>query len=77
VTTVYVAMINDRHADPEAHVFSTAEAAIDYARTWAQDNALRPSDFSESDVEDLLYYASYSATEGDSVWVVERTIDAP
>jgi hypothetical protein len=77
VTTVYVAMINDRHADPEPKVFSTAEAAINYARSWAQDHALHPSDFAESDVEDWLYYASYSASEGDSVWVVERTIDAP
>lgn len=73
-TTVYVAMVNDRHTDPEPHVFTTAQAAIDYARATAHQNA-RPGLPVEYDIDAWLYHASYS-TEGDSVWVLETTMDA-
>jgi hypothetical protein len=75
VTTVYVAMICDRHTDPEPHVFSTADAAINYARSQAHANAHDPADVEESDIAGWLYYATYSG-EGDSVWVVGKEIDA-
>ncbi len=73
MTTVYVAMINDRHAEPEPVVFSTPEAAIDYARTWAR-NHDHHGDFEESEVRGWLYHATYSV-ESDSVWVLERQVD--
>ena len=72
---VYVAIIHDRHAEPDAEVFTTADAAITYARTWAQEHAHFPDDFEEHDVKEWLYYADYSC-EGDSVWVLEKNIDA-
>jgi hypothetical protein len=68
-------MINDRHADPEPYIFSTAEAAITYARETAQDYASRPGDFKEQDTPDgWLYYATYSS-EGDSVWVLAKELE--
>jgi hypothetical protein len=74
--SVYVAMICDRHADPEPFVFSAAEAAIAYAREQARTSARGPGDVLESEIEGWLYHASYS-NEGDSVWVIEREIDQP
>ena len=76
MTTVYVAMIADRHSDVEPGVFSTPEAAIDYARRTAHEFASEPGDVEESDVPGWLYHADFSP-EGDSVWVVETTVDAP
>lgn len=74
--TVYVAMICDRHTDPEPYVFTTAQAAIDYARVEAEANAHRPEYVEESAVDGWLYHATYSV-EGDSVWVLEKTVDQP
>jgi cell division protein YceG involved in septum cleavage len=71
---VYVTMIEDRHSDPEPYVFSTAEAAIAYARACAREYAHSPDDVQETNVEGWLYSATYSV-EGDSVRVVEKTID--
>jgi hypothetical protein len=65
-TTVYVVMVNDRHRDPEPVLFSTAEAAIGYARERARDWLV------EDDAGDdlgWLYYATHPS-ESDSVWVV-------
>ncbi len=76
MTTVYVAMINDRHAEPEPELFTTAEAAIDHARTWAQEHAHYDDDFEEPAIpEEWLYYATYSP-ESDAVWVVAKDLDA-
>jgi hypothetical protein len=72
---IYVAMICDRHSDPEPYLFTTAQAAIDFARDQALDNALDAEDFDESETPDgWLYYASYSE-EGDNVWVLEKEIE--
>ena len=72
---IHVAMIADRHSDPEPELFTYLENAIQYVRKWAQENASRPEDFEEPTVpEDWLYYATYS-TEGDSVWVLEKELD--
>jgi len=71
---VYVAMIADRHADPEPHLFSTADKAIEYARRIANEYALEPADVDESHQPDgWLYHATYS--EDDSVWVLAKEID--
>jgi hypothetical protein len=71
---VYIAIVNDRHADPEARPFSTAEAAITYARAAARENARRPDDVEEHPIDGWLYYARYSV-EGDNVWVVAQELD--
>lgn len=74
---LYVAMICDRHTDPEPYVFSTAEAAIAYARDKATEYARDPDDLDEPQVPDgWLYYATYSG-EDDSVWVIEKVLDQP
>jgi hypothetical protein len=71
---LYVAMVADRHTDPEPYVFSTPEAAIGFAREWARDGARREEDFQEEPIDGWLYYARYSV-EDDSVWVVEKGLD--
>lgn len=77
--TLYVAMICDRHTDPEPYVFTTKEAAIAYARAEALGlvHEDHPEDFDESEMpEGWLYHATYSG-EGDSVWVIEKKLDRP
>lgn len=74
MTTLYVVMINDRHCDPEAHVFATADTAIAAARQVALNNAHSPSRIEEYETEGWLWHASYSV-EGDSVWVIEKTLN--
>ena len=74
MSTVYVAMICDRHADPEPYVFSSGAAAIEYARKKAHDGAHKPEDVEETPIPGWLYYAAYSS-EGDAVWVVEKEVD--
>lgn len=75
MTTIYIAMINDRHTDPEPYPFSTAEAAIAYAKACAAEYARNPDYIEAQPIDGWLYYASYS-TEGDSVWVVAKDLDA-
>lgn len=75
-TKIYIAMIDDRHSDTEAHPFSTAEQAIEYAKGWAQGAAHYPGDYEESHIDGWLFHASYSP-ESDAVWVVEKDLDAP
>jgi hypothetical protein len=72
---VYVAMIADRHTDPEPYVFTTAEAAIAYAKAEAVAGAHDPSAIDEEPIDGWLYYARYG--EDSSVWVIEKTIDDP
>lgn len=73
--TVYVAMVNDRHTDPEPEVFATAEAAIAYARQEAQEGNRHPEDYAERDPPPAgwLFSATYSV-EGDSVWVLAKEV---
>lgn len=72
--TVYVAMVADRHCDPEPYVFTTEAAAVAFARKWARDHARTPDDVEENQTPDgWLYYADHS-TEGDCVWVTSKEI---
>lgn len=71
---LYVAMIRERHSDTEAYVFSTPEAAVNYARSMVEAYARDPESVEERDIKGWLYYASFSG-EGDAVWVLERTLD--
>lgn len=75
-TTLYVAMIADRHTDPEPYLFETSDEAIGYARTYAQQHAGRPEDFDESPSGGWLYHATFSV-EYDSVWVLAKTVGHP
>ncbi len=69
VTTVYVAMICDRHTDPIPEVFTTEEAAVAYARAVAADWL-----HEDTAPDGWLYYAKHP-TEEDAVWVLARTVD--
>jgi hypothetical protein len=71
---IFVAMICDRHAEPEPYLFSTVEAATAYARAEAEANARDVADIKEESIKGWLYHAMYSV-EGDSVWVLEKDLE--
>ena len=73
---IYIAMVHDRHADPEPFPFSTPEAAITFASKRARELCLDGERFEEHPVFNWLYSATYSA-EGDAVWVEEKELDNP
>lgn len=76
---LYVAIWEDRHADAEPYVFSSADDAI----AWARGKARECDWHGELDEEltgpmrsaGWLYYGQYSC-EGDSLRVVECVVDA-
>lgn len=75
---VYVAIWQDRHADTSAHVFSTAEKAIEWAKVQAR-KCDRHGELNEELTDNMakagwLYYGCYSC-ESDSIHVVEVTVD--
>lgn len=75
---VYVAVVEDRHADPDPQVFTDREAAI----AWALKEATESARGGPEDVEVLNlpqyyeFYVSYSP-ESDCAWVVKRELDDP
>jgi hypothetical protein len=71
--TVYIAILEDRHIDVQAEVFTTAEKAIAYAKAFMLANAAYPDEI-EEDPEIGIYHATYSS-EGDCVSVVESELD--
>lgn len=71
---VYVAMVFDRHADPEPYVFSTAEAAIAFARQEFAECVHSPEHIVKEPVEGWLWHARYEL-EDDSAWVIEKELD--
>lgn len=74
---LYLAGIEDRHADPDVQAFTDRDTAITYAREWAQKYAHQPDDYEELHLPQYYeFYASYSP-ESDRVWVVERELDDP
>ncbi len=80
---LYVVVVDDRHDDITARVFSKPEVAVDIARRHYEDTVpddltaaeLRDSGIGVEPVDGYLFHAVYS-TEGDSVWVVPTTLDA-
>lgn len=80
---VFVVMVDDHNFDTQAHLFSERAAALAFAREFYE--AWRPDDLTDAEIEEhgigeedvpgWLYSATYS-TEGDTVWVVEKTLDA-
>jgi hypothetical protein len=74
IGVAYVAMVNDRHSDPEATIFTKPGDAIEWARETARELARRPEDYQEQETpEGWLFYATYSV-ESDCVWVLERGV---
>jgi hypothetical protein len=84
---IFIAMVNDRHTEPEASLFSTYEKALAYAMAYLAEvngqwndgeNGVDPDD-KTMDAEALtatgwLFYERYS-TEGDSIWILEAGVD--
>lgn len=70
---IYVAIIDDTHADTDVQLFTTPEAAVEFAKKEAIE-ANRPyGEPEELSVTDYLYYAVY----GDSkVCVMGRELSA-
>jgi len=71
--TVYVVLINDRHADLEVELFTQPNVAIARARTLAKEYCRREEDYEEFRIANWLFYAKYSV-EGDWVRVIEREL---
>lgn len=75
---VFVVIWCDRHCDTTAHVFSRAEDAITWARKQANEycrNGEPTENLTDTMKRDgWIFNASYSS-EGDSIHVVQRTID--
>lgn len=78
--TVYVVLWHDRHSDTTAHVFSSEEKALEWARQRGKEFD-RFGDYSEESFRGrrglcppLLYSISYSC-EGDGLTVMEAEID--
>jgi hypothetical protein len=75
---LYVVIWEDRHADVEPYVFSSADDAITWARRKAREND-RHGDLDEELTAPMrsagwLYYGRYSC-EGDNLRVVECVVD--
>jgi len=71
---IYITMVHNRHGEPQPYAFSTPEAAIAYARTVAE--AYMRDGAEVETYRDARGYDTYSI-EGDSVWVLEKTLDDP
>lgn len=71
---IYVCLINDRHTDPQAKVFTTLDGAIEAARAWVSGQA-HPERFQEEEVEGWLFCVSHEVEE-DGAWVTEQRVEA-
>jgi hypothetical protein len=80
---IYVTMINDRHVETKAYLFSTKEKAIHFAKHVLDENVgstewVHPDDRSmtpnELKTAGWLFYGCYS-TEGDELWLLETEVD--
>lgn len=69
---LYVVMVNDRHKDPEPYVFSTEDAAVDFARETARGWLVEHLGGHDG----WLFYAQHP-TEDDSIWVLRKVADDP
>jgi hypothetical protein len=67
---VYVVMVCDRHDDPDPVLFTDERSALDEARAAAQDLGCAV----QTTPDGWLFLATH--VEGDSVWVVEKELNA-
>jgi len=75
---LYTAIWSDRHSDTTAHVFSNYKEAAKFAKMTAEKYCKYPEDFKEKVYENNTLGWAYSVTyscEGDSIHVVETTLD--
>jgi hypothetical protein len=75
--TVWIVLIEDRHADVEALPFSSEERAIEVARASAPDDAesVAGEELTDSMRKDGWVFFLPYGSEGDCVRVVRRTMD--
>ena len=76
--TIWIVLIEDRHADVEALPFSSEERAIGAARaswTWTADEGLADEKLTDSMRKDGWVFFLPYGSEGDCVRVVKRTMD--
>jgi hypothetical protein len=71
---LWIAHCIDRHIDPVIRVFDTPDAAIAFAKKFAQEEARGPESIEEEPVQGWLYHVNYSS-EGDHVYVTETTLN--
>jgi dUTP pyrophosphatase len=71
---IYTAICQDRHIDPVVRVFDKLENAINYAKSFAEENANYPKYIEEHSTKGFLYHCTYSC-EGDNVVVVENILN--
>jgi hypothetical protein len=74
--SVFVVVVEDRHADVDVEVWTDREAAINRGRELAKKYCRHPDDYEEEQIADWLFYARYSC-EDDSIRVIERPIHSP
>lgn len=76
---VWVAIIEERHSDVDAEVFTAPDAAIGWTRRRITDFARNPEDVEEELTDRMrqagwIYFASWSG-EGDSAHIIEKETD--
>lgn len=71
--TIYIIVIEDRHFDTKAEVWTDREQALRRAKSVAEEMAHQPGYPQESTIEGWLYYA-HCSPEGDHVWVVKSEL---
>ena len=69
---VYCVITEDRHTDTQVEVYADKQVALNRANQIADMSG--DGDYDESDIAGWLYFATYSC-EGDSVRVIERTME--
>ncbi len=72
---IYIAIVDDRHADTDACAFSTAEKAIEFARAIAAKYCRHEEDLEEVEIDGWVFCVNYSC-ESDSVHVIEKELDS-
>lgn len=71
---IYIAECYDRHIDPVIRVFDNPAAAIEYAKSFAYENAAHKDTIKERVVDGVLFCCDFSV-EGDYVLVREGTMN--
>ena len=74
--TIYVVMVDDRHTDPEAHLFSHPRAAINFAKTQSEIYGEPTATMSEEDLIAVgwLFCAQWER-HGLSIWILPKEVD--
>ena len=74
---IYIVMIDEKHSDTEAHLFSAPESALEYARAMVRWYAgeRNKDKIEETEVAGWLYSAWVE--DSFSIWVVAKELDDP